>query len=170
MQLVHYSSAPVTEIRSTDPADGRNVLGKPYGFWFSVDGNGDGWHDWCLDERFRLDSLTHVHDVELADGAEVLRLSSGGEIDHFNEAYRGALPSYLAGAGLAWSDRLRGIDWKRVGSRYRGIIISPYIWDRRLSGPFWYYGWDCASGCIWDATAIRSITLREIVPEPVFAD
>ena len=21
----------------------------------------------------------------------------------------------------------------------------------------WYYGWDCASGCVWDASAVQSV-------------
>ena len=28
---------------------------------------------------------------------------------------------------------------------------------------FWYYGWDCASGCIWDPAAVAEI-------KPRFAD
>lgn len=40
---------------------------------------------------------------------------------------------------------------------------APYQWRRRNERGFsWYYGWDCASGCIWRASAIREIRLIEI--------
>ena len=51
------------------------------------------------------------------------------------------------------------IDWNRVAKKYQGIIITPYIWERRLTTTCtWYYGWDVASGCIWDNKAIKEIT------------
>jgi len=36
-----------------------------------------------------------------------------------------------------------------VSKEYDGIEIAPYQWDARLS-LIWYYGWDVASGCIWN--------------------
>jgi hypothetical protein len=27
-------------------------------------------------------------------------------------------------------------------------------------GLMWYYGWDCASGCIWDTSVIERVTLE----------
>lgn len=54
------------------------------------------------------------------------------------------------------------IDWKKVTEEYQGIIISPYIWQRRLAPhTMWYYGWDVASGCIWDTDAIEEVKLVE---------
>jgi hypothetical protein len=57
------------------------------------------------------------------------------------------------------------IAWDRLRERYQGLIVTPYIWERRLTmgnGPdaMWYYFWDCASGCIWDPAAIASVTPR----------
>lgn len=49
------------------------------------------------------------------------------------------------------------IDWDAVAGTYQGIIITPYIWERRLGDSAWYYSWDCASGCIWDPAAIGSL-------------
>lgn len=47
-------------------------------------------------------------------------------------------------------------DWIDVASRYSGIEIAPYQWKRRIHpSTFWYYTWDCASGCIWDLSAIK---------------
>jgi hypothetical protein len=49
------------------------------------------------------------------------------------------------------------INWKVVSQKYSGIEINPYVWSRR-NELFWYYGWDVASGCIWDKNAIKKIT------------
>jgi len=62
---------------------------------------------------------------------------------------------------------MRGnINWPAVAEKYDGIIIAPYIWQRRLSDNpdhFWYYGWDCASGCIWNTEVIEEIHTKELV-------
>lgn len=51
------------------------------------------------------------------------------------------------------------LDWRAIAAKCDGIIISPYIWARRLNGySHWYHGWDCASGCIWNPRAIREVT------------
>lgn len=52
------------------------------------------------------------------------------------------------------------IDWQAVASDHDGIIISPYNWPARHE-MIWYYPWDCASGCIWNADAITSITIHD---------
>ena len=41
------------------------------------------------------------------------------------------------------------IDWKKVASKYDGIEIVPYQPKARMN-LLWYYGWDIASGCIWN--------------------
>ena len=73
MNLVHYSSGPVGPLRLMLQARGghNHFIGKPHGLWLSVEGNGDGWRDWCLSEGFGIEWLTHVHDVSLAEGANV---------------------------------------------------------------------------------------------------
>lgn len=156
-QLVHYSDAPVLCTTSVDQSSARMSIGKPCGLWVSVEGNGDGWRDWCISERFGLDRLTHVHDVELSPGADLLYLRGPASIDAFTKEFREPSETFYG-----------GINWQRVADRWQGIVIAPYVWSRRLhDGSFWYYSWDCASGCIWDATAIASIALREVVSAPV---
>lgn len=155
MQLVHYSRAPVGPLRSVPEQEPATLYTKPRGLWVSVEGNGDGWRDWCLGERFALESLTHVHDVTLRPDANVLHLSGAADLDGFTRGY-----GRDAGYGV-------GIDWRAVASRFRGIIIAPYVWSRRLhEDTNWYYSWDVASGCIWDVDAIAAVTLREVVPVP----
>ena len=54
------------------------------------------------------------------------------------------------------------IRWQDVALDYQGILIAPYQWSLRLDKDFrWYYMWDCASGCIWDLSAIASLTLLQ---------
>jgi hypothetical protein len=47
------------------------------------------------------------------------------------------------------------IEWGEVAKHYGGIEICPYQSSRRYSS--WYYGWDVASGCVWDSSAIKEI-------------
>ena len=62
------------------------------------------------------------------------------------------------------------IDWPKVAERYDGIIIAPYQWSRRLDGPMWYYGWDCASGCVWRARAVLELkSMEELCQQPLSA-
>ena len=46
-------------------------------------------------------------------------------------------------------------DWAKVASHYDGIEICPYIESRR--NMTWYYGWDVASGCVWNASGIKEL-------------
>jgi len=149
--LVHFSDRPLVRaysVQQSSPSD------KPCGLWVSVEGGSDGWSDWCLIESFYLNCLMLAHAVQLRDDANILMVKSESELDSFTEAF--------IVDGMAWH---RGINWGDVAARYSGIIISPYLWKRRLTDhTFWYYGWDCASGCIWDAGAIASISLIERPP------
>ena len=56
------------------------------------------------------------------------------------------------------------IDYKRVGAAYAGIEISPYLYERRYDSMH-YYGWDVASGCIWNEIAIKEIRLLAVYDE-----
>ena len=166
MNLVHYSSGPVGPLRLMLQARGghNHFIGKPHGLWLSVEGNGDGWRDWCLSEGFGIEWLTHVHDVSLAEGANVLHIADEDALDEFTGTFS-ATDADLARIGVEHYSRY--IEWADVALSFDGIIIAPYIWSRRLhEGTFWYHGWDCASGCIWHPRAITSVVLREIVPEP----
>lgn len=158
-RLVHYSAEPVIELHGEWHPTGHL---KPAGFWFSVDGNDDGWADWCQAEEWGLDRLTYRHEVVLANDARVLRLSSARDIHAFDARY--SVPAYPEYPELGG----RGINWAKVATEavdepggYQGIIIAPYIWECRFD-PHWYYGWDCASGVVWDVAAVKEI--RRITP------
>jgi hypothetical protein len=101
--------------------------------------------------------MTSPRRIHLAERANILRLGSPAALDVFTAEYGGAPPIYRA-LDQRFGERTMMIDWRRVASVYDGIIIAPYQWSRRLDGGArWYYGWDCASGCIWNATAIARV-------------
>lgn len=155
MRLVHYSGSPIGNLRIVEAPKCRETH-KPYGLWVSDDDCEMNWRYWCLGENFGLDRLTHVHDVELNPRANILFLRSASDIDAFT---------------LEWKEDQNewsiGMPWPRMRDAFDGLIITPYIWERRLDGcAHWYYGWDCASGCIWHPRAIASVALREIIEEP----
>jgi hypothetical protein len=146
--LEHYSKRPLGPISAVRQDCEPDV--KPFGLWVSVAGP-DDWPNWCRGEDFMLERLACRHVVELASDANVLRIDSLAALDHFHRSYSAPiLPS-----GSSYS---MGVNWAEVAARWQGIIIAPYQWQRRIeTGWLWYYGWDCASGCIWDPAAIADV-------------
>ena len=155
MKLVHHSAAEITEILPIDVTPRGKAAYKPNGFWISTDG-ADSWQQWCLAEDFCLSKLSHIHDVTLRRDSRVLHLRTGDELLAFTRKY-----AYPLIPGIS---SYKAINWRRVAETYQGLLIVPYIWECRMpEETFWYYGWDCASGVIWDVQAIESITLREVI-------
>ncbi len=151
-RLVHFSGKPLGAIRSTEQEDKPHF--KPRGLWISVEGPSSyGWSNWCEAERFGLESLTHPHEIVLHADARILCLAGARAIDRFSKTY--LKPQWSRSNGL---DDTYSIDWQRVAAEHQGILIAPYCWPRRLHrGTSWYYCWDWASGCIWDADAIAAV-------------
>lgn len=172
---VHYSGLPHQIVfYDTDYSKARKYpehgLFKPIGLWITPYGQEDNWFEWSMTEEFRISDLNYVHDVELAVCANILRIASVEGLDAFSQQY--AIDTFAGRETIISStgERLESwmyCDWQRLAQRYDGIIISPYQWSRRHmhQGPRtdWYYSWDCASGCIWNARAIESINLRSTV-------
>lgn len=152
LRLVHYTKDPDMIVPGTVAQKPDGDM-KPEGLWVSVLGE-YGWKDWCESGSFRLENLAHVHAVTLSPTARILHLSGARDIDAFTESYAEEHPVV---------SKFYCVNWARVeADGYHGIVISPYCWERRLDGNSrWYYGWDCASGCIWNADAIESVTLME---------
>jgi hypothetical protein len=148
IKLIHYATEPV----SLNPICYiQQVEMKPKGLWFSVEGLPDdtNWVDWCTDNEFRQDTLKYKHEIKLKEGSNVLWLNSISHIAEFNKRY------FELECGM-----INSIDWVKVSYDYAGIIIAPYVWECRFEPScFWYYGWDCASGCIWDLDQIESFEL-----------
>lgn len=141
MKLLHYSDKPFELDLSLAYA---SEHWKPTGLWVSVEGE-DDWPSWCNSVGFGLDRLQCASEVALELEANVLFIKSVAELDAFNRRYS-------AGDRLSPHD----LNWPEVREKYDGVIIAPYQWERRLDY-MWYYGWDCASGVIWNLSAIRSV-------------
>lgn len=180
MRLIHFSADIVTKVhgrRQTDHLDPKNrnrgLAGKPVGFWISDETRGaHGWKAWCRAERFRSYSLRYEHEVKLSDKAKILCIRNAKELNDFADKYGYSLLDELAKARGEetfteemrrkygrFSKHIDAIDWRQVAKKYHGIIITPYISAERLGDNSWYYPWDCASGCIWNARAIESVTM-----------
>lgn len=158
MTLLHYSAKPLCEVRSVEQRADPDI--KPRGLWFSVENPGTdewmGWREWCESEQWGLRSLVNAVEISFVPSARVLMLSTPEDIETFNGEYEKPL----------FGD-YRMIDWRAVADKYQAIIISPYQWSRRFDDKArWYYGWDCASGCVWDASAVTLGTGSAALSDP----
>ena len=154
MELRHYGSKELAlsglRVRSQD--DEHRKYFKPHGLWVSVLGEYD-WKSWCESEDFGCLDIEHT--VTLRPDANILHLSTVEALISFHHQFK--IEPYPSGGG--WHNYY--IDWPRVAEQWDGIIIAPYQWSQRLDGVChnWYYGWDCASGCIWHPRAIAAIDI-----------
>jgi hypothetical protein len=148
LQLSHFSEKTLGEIRSVEQrlqGDYKSEFEKPKGLWVSVDGE-DDWESWCRSEMTGWIEHKQRYRVILAETPRILVLSSHCDLDDFQHEY---------GRDCGrWNEKY--IEWPSVAAKYSGIIIAPYQWSCRMDMN-WYYGWDCASGCIWNADAIDSV-------------
>lgn len=120
---------------------------KPNGFWVSVQGN-DDWEGWCRGENFCIEALQYAYTITIGPDANILLISTATGMEDFHRRYAINIRPFHT------------IAWDRVQKEYDGLIIAPYRWSYRLHPDFmWYYGWDCASGCIWNLDAIKSVSL-----------
>jgi hypothetical protein len=126
-------------LRAVDPKNDKSAGAfKPAGFWYQLDGD---WERWCRAEGYG--EYTHLHKIDLAD-ARVLQIQNVKQLDEFHRTFGRVAPWSATG-------RMIEIQWDVVARSYDGVEIAPYQWERRLNLDFmWYYGWDCASGVIWN--------------------
>jgi hypothetical protein len=152
LTLVHYSAIRLEEIKSFDQPERLSPYAKPKGLWVAVESHQDdwnGWREWCEREQSALDRFEYAARIHLRDDAKIKLIYDGDEIDAFHDQFGRPVPEYPA-------YRSRCIGWRYVSKSYSGIIVAPYFWESRpWMKPSWYNAWHCASGCIWDAAAIR---------------
>lgn len=149
MILEHHSetSGPIdlTLLR-----EGCRRLDKPTGLWASVPGP----HDWpaYLSEH-GIPQRPHRIRIDLVPDARILTLPSAEAVLAFGVEH--ALRKM-------WTTPIppgEAIDWDRVEARWQGIVIAPFQATLRTDPRCrWYFGWDCACACIWDAGAILRTT------------
>lgn len=143
--IIHYSAEPLLRVSSVKQSPTPET--KPNGLWISIE-DGYGWADWCRMELFALERLRCATTIKLTGKRNVLWIKSARGLDAFQYEYGLDLD------GKATRVSPRFIDWPRVAQKHGGIIVAPYIRQRRFDGARWYWGWDCSSGCIWDRRAI----------------
>jgi hypothetical protein len=141
---------------------------KPNGLWFDVN---EDWKRWCEAAQFRLENLHYRHTVTILDRSRILFLQRAKDIDVFTQKYSrnlsGRIQFLQSAKDMDVFTRRYGCDlfgdiqkhfsnyimWGEVAEKYSGIIIVPYF--RTRSGTYlWYYGWNCAGGCVWDTSVI----------------
>lgn len=144
--LIHFSKDPLLTVDDT-PQTKRSIESrdKPDGLWVSVE-DGCGWSDFCRSEQWG--SCNFANKIQLAEDANLLWIRNDRELLEFNDKWV-LHKEYPRNNGIRWPD---------LAIKYDGIFIVPYSWDLRLDNRLpWYYGWDCSSGCIWHARAIKDI-------------
>ena len=152
---------------------------KPNGLWFDVN---EEWRRWCEADQFRLETLRYRHMVTILDSSRILFLRRARDIDAFTRKYGRNLTGRIqflqstedldAFTSKFGHDLIGDIQrqfsqyimWDEVAEKHSGIIIVPYSPSRSLS-TIWYYGWHCASGCVWDTSIIRLGKPCRVAPE-----
>lgn len=144
-----FSKKPIVlEQRVYEQSTCRSSYSKPKGFWITDD-TSDNWEAWCRSEEFCLDGLACRHEVDI-DMSRILLISDSLQMDSFVREWMREHDEPGCRDGV--------VDWLGLSHRHSGLIITPYMWQFRLERMYsWYYGWDCASGCVWDTSAILAV-------------
>ena len=129
------------------PVSSQKVSGKPKGFWYGCDGEWERWAKRDLPGHLG----EHNYNVRV-DLSKMIVIRDYQSLMSFEKKY-----------GVNVLDKVPGfedmvdiyIDWPRVATEYSGIEIAPHISKAKMRD--WYSGWDVASGCIWEKSALKSV-------------
>jgi hypothetical protein len=158
MRFLHYSAEPLTVVRSVVQEPGAMSGEKPDGLWFCAGSGEDGWKQVCESAGYDPRRLKFVAEILFKPTADIMHVIGLDGMDAFTKKYSFA-------AKWASGTRRHDIDWFRVAEEFQGIIIAPYVLNRRFDAhDRWYTSWDCASGCVWDADAV--LELKPMVSGP----
>lgn len=138
---------------------------KPRGIWYGI---ADSWIDWCIGEHFG-GIHQYIYEV-VVDEDKILKIDNISDFERFEDEHND-IPEWRKELREAegfsafdfhlprmFSRRFDSMNYRKVAENFGGIEISPYQWDKRLES-MWYYGWDCASGCIWKPDTIKNLRL-----------
>lgn len=119
-------------------------MGKPNGLWYGV---GTSWIDWV---KSSVPGWIQKHVFEITpEYSNILKIQNFDELVEFSNEYSYRLQDDIS---------FKVIDWIKVAEKYDGIEITNYMYKTRMNFDyFWYWGWDVASGCIWNKSAISDI-------------
>ena len=139
---IHMSKNPIYKLEQKDY--NQSYGSKPNGLWY---GFGKEWLDW-IDSEMPEWKGEHIYKVNV-NTSNILQIKDYLEIENFTKEYLRrvqTLPSTFF------------IDWNRISLKYDGIEINPYMWKYRHE-LLWYYGWDIASGCVWN---LDKVTIEKL--------
>ena len=132
----------------------QEIGAKPKGLWYECqDGSSETWKEFCtigMSKGYQYDSTYNV----VLNDYNILFIP---DEHHFEKFYKMYSTNHQADPdGTKGFDKM--IDWPTVAEHYAGIEICPYLSSKRNDDDsFWYYGWDIASGCVWDQTGIKEL-------------
>ena len=135
----------------------QKIDSKPEGLWYECqDGSSETWEEFCTGGLTGgYDKYDSTYNVVLKDdGYHILHITDEQHLEKFNKMY--SVNHSADPDGTKGLDKM--IDWPKVAEHYAGIEICPYLSSKRNDDDFfWYYGWDVASGCIWDQKGIEEL-------------
>lgn len=152
MTYIHYVKDQLTyPFYDVHPVENKRPggPGKPKGLWFSV---GTAWIDWC---NANWDSWQAKSSAQLDLSACNLKVVATAESGAFEKEY--GVPSI---PGLPQYAMLTEPDWARLSVEgFDGIIVPDYrrTWGHDEAQGTWWYGWDCPSGCVWNASKVKVV-------------
>ena len=138
IKRITTSPTRITEFYDVDQSQ-RRAQNKPKGLWYAC---GPEWLNWMsTDMPECLNKVNYIYELTL-DPTTICFIRTADDLQKFDRKY---------GSKTTWGGET--INWAKVARDYKGIEICPYQGADRYVYD-WYYGWDIASGCIWDASAI----------------
>tara|TARA_Y100000389_G_C17408616_1_gene489536 strand:- start:649 stop:1170 length:522 start_codon:yes stop_codon:yes gene_type:complete len=127
---------------------------KPSGLWYSCY---DSWYNWMSEEIPDM-LFKYIHKLNIKNNVltdirnknknKLLVIKTLKDFDLFTKNYK--VKTYYKDKGII--KEFIFIDWIKVSNDFGGIEICPYLNKRR--NILWYYGFDVASGCIWNLQSI----------------
>jgi len=138
---------------------------KPIGIWYGI---GDSWIDWCVSEGFG-GIHQYIYEV-VVNESRILTIDNMRDFEKFENEHHDLADwrkELQKADNLIFQELmlctgrksyLDSMNYGNVAKSFDGIEITPYQWEKRLES-MWYYGWDCASGCIWNPDAITELNL-----------
>jgi len=149
---LHFSKNKISKVKNT-PKQAPGA--KPIGFWYSV---GRAWQDWAKNNFWELGDYIYRIDLDMS---KILLISNLEEMTKFNDEF-GIKDK---GNTNGWNIGNNKIHWEEVAKQYSGIEINPFEGEGKYTFG-WYGTWDIASGCIWDASAVKDLTRVTIEKNP----
>lgn len=146
------------KIESFEKVTQRENSVKPVGIWYGIN---DAWMEWCAGEQQNW-FCPYIYEIKTKK-SKILTIENVAQFERFEDKYTMSCLSGIQGfPAIRNPTNLRlfdgQIDWIKLSSEFSGLEIPNYLWEKRLNS-MWYYGWDCASGCVWDEDGIKEISL-----------